>query len=155
MYLISLPGLLHTPYRDNPDSYVWINIGLRGYGDPLNYSGYNLLLKRLAKKAGINKRVHPHLFRHSRCTILAQHLTEAQLEKYAGWVYGSDMSGIYIHLSGRDLDDAILRSMGWKKRRQSHRYHRKNVHVVVQSMRLLIKSAKNVDFLLISRTLLN
>lgn len=103
------------PYRDNPDSYVWINISVRGYGKPLNYSGYNLLLKRLAKKAGINKRIHPHLFRHSRCTILAQHLTEAQLEKYAGWVCGSDMAGTYVHLSGKDVDDAILKVYGMVK----------------------------------------
>jgi site-specific recombinase XerD len=100
------------PYRNDPESYVWINIGTRNYGKPMNYHGYNVLLKRTAQKAGINKRMYPHLFRHSRCTILAQNLTEAQLEKYVGWVPGSDMSGVYVHLSGRDLDGAILKLYG-------------------------------------------
>ncbi|AFV24520.1 integrase family protein [Methanolobus psychrophilus R15] len=100
------------PHRDNPESFVWINVGTRSYGEPMSYAGYNILLKRIAGKAGVKKRIYPHLFRHSRCTILAQNLTEAQLEKYAGWVTGSDMSGVYVHLSGKDLDRAILKLYG-------------------------------------------
>lgn len=29
-----------------------------------------------------------------------------------GWVPGSKMSGVYVHLSGRDTDEAILRAHG-------------------------------------------
>jgi len=32
-----------------------------------------------------------------------------------GWKQGSDMPSIYVHLSGRDLDDAILGVYGLKK----------------------------------------
>jgi predicted Zn-ribbon and HTH transcriptional regulator len=69
-------------------------------------------LKRIAEKAGIKKRIHPHLFRHSRSTHLAKHLTEAQMKQYLGWVQGSDMAAIYVHLSGRDVDNALLRMHG-------------------------------------------
>ena len=31
---------------------------------------------------------------------------------YFGWAQGSDMPGVYVHLSGRDVDDAILKANG-------------------------------------------
>ena len=64
-------------------------------------------LNALRKKAGIKKRVHPHAFRHARATHLAEHLTEQQLKKYLGWTAGSSMASVYVHLSGKDIDDAI------------------------------------------------
>jgi hypothetical protein len=63
---------------------------------------------RLASEAGVNKRINPHLFRHSRATSLANKLTEAQMKEFFGWVQGSDMAVVYVHLSGRDVDHAIL-----------------------------------------------
>ncbi|MCK9544965.1 MAG: site-specific integrase, partial [Novosphingobium sp.] len=61
------------------------------------------------------KKVTPHLFRHSRATFLARHLTEAQLCQHLGWAQGSDMPRTYVHMSGRDTDDAILGLYGKKK----------------------------------------
>ena len=70
------------------------------------------MLKEVARKAGINKAVNPHRFRHSRATHLANKLTEAQMCEFFGWVQGSDMPSTYVHLSGRDVDNAILRIYG-------------------------------------------
>ncbi|MFN3621454.1 MAG: zinc ribbon domain-containing protein [Nitrososphaerales archaeon] len=53
--------------------------------------------------------------RHSRATFLASKLTEAQMNQVFGWRQGSDMPSIYVHLSGRDVDDAILGVYGLKK----------------------------------------
>jgi ribosomal protein L40E len=66
----------------------------------------------LTKKAGVEKHVKPYLFRHTRLTELSNTLTEAQLCMFAGWEQGSDMPRNYVHLSGRDVDDALLRSYG-------------------------------------------
>ena len=63
----------------------------------------------MAERAGIKKRVHPHILRHSRATVLAKYLPEAVLCEYFGWVQGSDVPAVYVHLSGRDLDEAIDR----------------------------------------------
>ena len=41
---------------------------------------------------------------------MANYLTEAQMNVYFGWTQGSDMPGVYVHLSGRDIDDAILKA---------------------------------------------
>lgn len=73
------------------------------------------LIRELAVKAGIKKKVHPHLFRHSRATALAGKLTEAQMKEYFGWVQGSDMAATYVHLSGRDVDNALLKLQGLVK----------------------------------------
>ena len=36
------------------------------------------------------------------------------MKQYFGWVQGSDMASVYVHLSGRDVDDALLRLNGMK-----------------------------------------
>ncbi len=100
------------PFRDNPEAFVWIGIGTVGRKEPLRYDAIRMMLKDIAKMAGINKRIHPHLFRHSRSTLLAKYLTEAQMNKYLGWVQGSKMAAIYVHLSGRDVDNALLKMHG-------------------------------------------
>ena len=81
----------------------------------MQYMGYLMILRRLAKSPGINKRIHPHLFRHSRATELANHLTQAQMESHLGWIHGSMMPATYIHLSGVQVDDALLKMHGLKQ----------------------------------------
>jgi integrase/recombinase XerD len=43
---------------------------------------------------------------------MANYLAEAQMNAYFDWIQGSDMPGIYVHLSGRDIDDAVLKANG-------------------------------------------
>jgi site-specific recombinase XerD/ribosomal protein L40E len=100
------------PLRENPDSPLWIGLATRNRNKVLTYTGAKELLKRIAKKAGIKKRIYPHLFRHSRATKLANALTESQLKQYLGWVQHSNMASTYVHLSGRDVDKALLRLNG-------------------------------------------
>jgi ribosomal protein L40E len=65
-------------------------------------------LKRLCKKVGINKRIHPHLFRHTRLTELAKELPEQILKQIAGWVPDSKMAQVYLHLSLKDVEESLL-----------------------------------------------
>lgn len=101
----------HHPRKGNED-YLWVNVGTTNHGKRTGYQNARKLLKQIARKAGIEKAVNPHSFRHSRATHLANKLTEAQMKEYFGWVQGSDMASIYVHLSGRDVDNAILRIHG-------------------------------------------
>jgi site-specific recombinase XerD len=79
--------------------------------EPLGYSGILAMLERVARRAGVKKRVYPHLFRHSRVTyVLATGLmNEAQAKRYFGWTPGSDMLATYSHLIDEDANHAILR----------------------------------------------
>ncbi|MCD6478276.1 MAG: tyrosine-type recombinase/integrase [Candidatus Diapherotrites archaeon] len=101
------------PLKDEPKAPLFCM--LLSPKDPLDYANARALLKRLARRAGLKKRIHAHLFRHSRASYLAQYLTEAQMKEYFGWVQGSKMASCYIHLSGKQVDDAILRIYGKAK----------------------------------------
>ena len=68
----------------------------------------NKMLKNVAKRCGIKKRIYPHIFRHTRATHLAKYLTEPELRLYFGWSEKSEMPGVYVHLAMRDLDHKIL-----------------------------------------------
>ena len=116
--IASVPALAEWmsvhPCRDDPDSALWVGIGTTGRNKPLLYNGARMMLKRLVKKAGLNKRVYTHLMRHSRATELANHLTESQMDSFLGWVQGSKRTATYVHLSGRDVDNALLEMNGIK-----------------------------------------
>lgn len=99
------------PDKINPEVYLFVN---KNNKQPLSYTRFSVILKRLAKIAKINKRIYPHLFRHSRATYLANKLTEAQLKSVMGWTQSSKQCSTYVHLSGRDTDDAILKIYGIK-----------------------------------------
>jgi len=99
------------PFKSNPESFVWVN--------PKNQKRLlpddaNHMLKNLAKKAGIAKACNPHAFRHARATHLAKILTEQQLKVYFGWAKDSGMASVYVHLSGEDVDESLLKAKGIK-----------------------------------------
>ncbi len=103
------------PTRNNPDSFLWVSIGTKNRTRPLCYRSLSSCLQRTAKKMGIRKRIYPYIFRHTRATHMANHLTEFQMCQYFGWVQGSKMPRVYVHLSSRDLDGPILKMYGLKE----------------------------------------
>ena len=80
----------------------------------MNYPQAAKVIKSAALRAGIKRSIHPHLFRHTRATLLAGTVPEAPLELQMGWVHGSGQTRTYVHLSGGDQDRAILKSYGIK-----------------------------------------
>ena len=95
-----------------PDSPLWLNTGSKNHGEPLLYDTSRHLLKTLAEKAQVKKRVNPHSFRHARASFMANVLTESQMQQYFGWTQGSKMTRIYVHLSGKELDSTLLHMHG-------------------------------------------
>jgi integrase/recombinase XerD len=104
--------LNNHPFREKPDAPLWTVIGTKNHNQPLTYPSVATQLRKIAKRAGVRKKVNPHAFRHARATFLASNLTEAQMKEYFGWVQSSDMASVYVHLSGRDVDNAILKLQG-------------------------------------------
>ncbi|MFA5394803.1 MAG: site-specific integrase [Methanogenium sp.] len=70
------------------------------------------ILKSIAHDAGITKRINPHSFRHARATRLAGAFSEQQMKRFLGWTSASAMPAVYVHLSGRDIEDATLAMYG-------------------------------------------
>ena len=98
------------PLREQKDAPLWCTIR-----QPYNrcaVTTIDIILKHIAERAGITKKINPHNFRHSRATHLAGVLTEQQMKIVLGWTPGSNMPATYVHLSGKDVDDAILKMHG-------------------------------------------
>lgn len=104
--------LEHHPYKNDPNAHLWVNVGTTNYGKPLAYDACRMRLRRIARKAEVKKRVNPQSFRIGRATNLAKNITEANMKAYFGWTPNSKMAAIYVHLSGRDTDNAILKLYG-------------------------------------------
>ncbi len=98
----------HHPIQNDKNVWLFCSINHSSLGNQGEYAYYNKLLREARKRTNITKPVNPHHFRHSRATELAKKLTEAQLCAYMGWVPGSKEAATYVHLSGRDTDNAIL-----------------------------------------------
>jgi len=101
------------PFSEDSESRVWCKLIRRKQqgreaNDIPSYTVVRKMLRQTFNQVGIGKKSNPHLFRHSRATFLANHLTEAQLKQFFGWTQASDMASRYVHLSGRDLDNVIL-----------------------------------------------
>lgn len=109
------------PQKDDPKAHIWLNVSKYAkvrFMEVLTKNGLRSILQRYADLAGVKKHIHPHLYRHSRATFLANHLTEAQMCEFFGWKQGSRMPARYVHLSGRDVDDAVLKAQGIKRKEE-------------------------------------
>ena len=93
---------------------LWWNLAQSHVKGILEYSGFKKMITEVSNSAKIGKRIYPHLFRHSRASNYANKLTEQQLKAFFGWTGGSSMAATYVHLSGRDIDNAVLQANGQK-----------------------------------------
>ncbi|MDO8724893.1 MAG: site-specific integrase [Candidatus Methanoperedens sp.] len=107
-----------------PDLTLWLNnhpnknlenfVFVHGADNnkPLGAGGVDYVLEILGKRAKLNKGVHAHLLRHSRATHLAGEFTESELKVIFGWTRDSKMPGIYVSLSGGQVEKKMLTRAG-------------------------------------------
>jgi len=111
-YLIAL--IDNHPFKNDPNSVLFCNLSGNILGRNLKYTNVYYILSKAKERAGIKKRINPHLFRYTKATLLASKVTEAPKEAQMGWVHGSKQTRTYVHLSLRDQDNAILKAYGIK-----------------------------------------
>jgi len=104
----------HHPHKAEPNAALWISFDKISSMQALQYFACRKMLRELALRTSITKKVNPHSFRHARASRLANSLTESQMKEYLGWTQDSNMASVYVHLSGRDIDNALLRVNGIK-----------------------------------------
>lgn len=78
----------------------------------VNSGAIHLVLLKIKNRSRVKKPMNPHNFRHSRLTELAKFLSDSKLKIFAGWTAKSDMAGVYVHLTGKDLDDDLFKIAG-------------------------------------------
>jgi len=101
------------PFKEDGNHCLWPILTTKNRGKMVGYEDILRIIRINRVKAGVTKRTNPHSFRHARATELAKMgLNESQLEGLLGWIHGSNMPQIYLHLSGKDIDGALLKAYG-------------------------------------------
>jgi integrase/recombinase XerD len=101
------------PGTPDADNFVFISAN----GEPMEYRAMSQVIGRTAKKAGVDKRVTPHLFRKSRITSLIKQNYQESVIKQAMWGnQGTNMLKTYVVLSEQDIDAEFREKMGLKKK---------------------------------------
>lgn len=122
--IVSVPYLKkwieQHPFKDNMDAYIFCSFAHKDYGGLVTYKTAREIVINIAEKAGVKKKVHPHILRHTRATVLANHLTEAQMCEFFGWAQGLRMPRVYVHLSGRNIDPAIDKIYGMEEEEEDN-----------------------------------
>jgi site-specific recombinase XerD len=97
------------PGKAEGDALVFLN---REKG-PLTHAQVRKQIRVLADRAGIQKRVNPHVFRHSRITHLIREGAAESVVKAVCWgSQDSRMLRTYLHLTGQDIDSEMLKLYG-------------------------------------------
>jgi integrase len=115
IYIIKSVSLLSQwlnvhPKKDDPQAPLWVNRSNYGRFNRWGYRACSKELVRLAERAGVKKNVTIYLFRHSAATRDARlGFTESQLCLKYGWVIGSRVPSVYLHLTASDLREKICR----------------------------------------------
>jgi integrase/recombinase XerD len=101
------------PGSPDNDNFVFISEN----GEPMEYRAMAQVISRSAKKARVDKRVTPHLFRKSRITSLIKQNYQESVIKQAMWGnLGTNMFKTYVVLSEQDIDAEFREKMGIKKK---------------------------------------
>jgi len=105
--------LEHHEFKDDPNAPLFYSRRGPDVGQPLSDESLRKVVREVAERAGVKKRVHCRLFRHSRFTHLSRQMTDTELMVLAGWRTRT-MCDVYNHLSMRDVEDKLLRIHGVK-----------------------------------------
>ena len=91
------------------DSFTFLN----NKHTPIGYAGIAKQLRIIAGRAGIKKHITPHIFRHTRATIMIrQGYGEAIIKKLLWGNLNSDMFSTYLHLVDGDVERVIAEKAG-------------------------------------------
>jgi integrase/recombinase XerD len=134
--------LEYHPDKNNKEAYVWVSFADINRIKNLNIGGKNKRklkepkinssqhiggryiakrLEELRRLAGIDKKVNPHNFRHSRLTALGiMGIDEDMIKLYAGHSKNSNVTSAYKHYSYDNLNDEFDKLYGIKTEEKSN-----------------------------------
>jgi integrase/recombinase XerD len=110
---VELAAWINThPFKDDPEAWLWVT--LDGKFNRMKPDAVRMQLNKTKKRAGITKRIFPHLFRHSEITRLVLKVPDLAMKARHGLAPNSKMLSRYSHLNQDDLDDCYLGAIGAK-----------------------------------------
>jgi len=100
------------PFSPDPEAVVFIT----NRKEAITYDGVRRQILYITERAGITRKITPHLFRHSRITHLIQQGVSESVIKLMMWgSVKTDMFETYAHLTGTDIDRAMFELNGIKE----------------------------------------
>lgn len=95
------------PSKRGPDGERWTDDG------SVVPNAANQQLKRIADRAGIDKPVKPHAFRHAAITrMVREGYSRSQIEHRVHWTLDTDMWQTYEHIASTEHNEDIFRQAG-------------------------------------------
>ncbi len=109
------------PYKYDSDAPFWVSkdkIPPKKYSKervykPLTEDMVQRFVRKAVKKASINKRVYPHLFRHTCAAELAKDWTEPMLRAFLGWEPPAKLHFIPMDFTKESLVTALTSSSSY------------------------------------------
>ncbi len=95
---------------------------------PLRYENLRKILMRLGEKV-LQKKIYPHLLRHSSATYYCHKLNHYQLCKRYGWAMASKMPQIYIDREGvgeKEVSDQLMEGQALSYRKETNQLKEEN-----------------------------
>ncbi|MBI3034423.1 tyrosine-type recombinase/integrase [Candidatus Woesearchaeota archaeon] len=109
--------LAEHPSKDSKDdlnSPLWIT---KRTCKPITLSMLGTILKRIARNAGITKRVYPYILRHTVATAAYCKFAWPLAQKMMGHA-NPDMANTYVHLAEDDVLEALQQEQGIKPKKE-------------------------------------
>lgn len=109
------------PYRDDPEAALFCPLpDGRGLNDPnaeakepMHKESWRGILNRIADRAGLEKKVYPHLFRATAITRMAtQSIGDQAIKNLVGWSEDSSQFSTYVALADELSNDTIRQDLG-------------------------------------------
>ena len=115
VYADAVPALLawiaEHPAKTEPSAPLWVSFTGhgKGPGEQVTYREMCKVVEDAARRAKIQKPIHPYAFRHAGLTWLAKQpgVSPAIFAAAAGWVQGSDRVGTYVALANSDVERSL------------------------------------------------
>lgn len=106
--------LEHHPSRDNPDAPLWVRQKGNTF-EAIRATMAHNILKQAAKNAGLQRRIHWHMFRHTENTWATKtKVSRASRNLTHGWSQAGNTAAIYESLTDEDAEREYRKSHGAK-----------------------------------------
>ena len=112
-HLVALVKSRKNEERSRP-LFVSLSYNKEYNGNRISEPGVYDIIADVKKKAGITRKITPHIFRHTAATYDGKSLNENMLCQKYGWVLGSNMVRRYCHFNEKVLGEQILKRAGLK-----------------------------------------
>ncbi len=104
--------MLNHPAYGNPEAWF-----IDEDGKPMSHKSLDIGLKRIAKSAGVRKKLTSYLFRHTAATRIYKSMPTEMARRILGHEAGSSMSAVYTHIGSDELEDMMFKVMGKSRRK--------------------------------------